>query len=190
MPAPVVDKATLRIVDGWHRVRAGKRALGAEGSIQVDVRTFKNGRDLIRAAVDANVTHGRRLDKIDRVRCAVLLREAGLSSVQIAVTLRIREPVLEKLVLQIAPVPLGANGGVVPGTNQLPLKRLAAHLAGQMLTEEQSAAHRSMPGTSLTLLARQLTGAIQAGLVDPDNERLREALLELHVALGEYLNKT
>src|SRR5262249_5590768 len=106
---------------------------------------------------------------------------------QIAVTLRVREPILEKLVLQVAPIPAGANGGAVPGTNQLPLKRAAAHLSGHALSREQVTAHATLPGTMLTLLAKQLTSAVRAGFVDPQNDRLRMALVELNGVLTTFL---
>jgi hypothetical protein len=186
LPPPIVDKKTLCYVDGWHRGRAYRKVSGADATIDVDVRSYKDRQALIQAAVDANMTHGRRLDHIDRVRCALLLREVGVPNTQIAVTLRMREPVLEKLVLRVAPVPSGANGGVVPGTNDLPLKRAAAHMAGKLLTKEQVAAHATLPGTSLTLLAKQLTTALRSGFIDPNNQHLCLALTELQIALTEF----
>jgi hypothetical protein len=44
-----------------------------------------------------------------------------------------------------------------------------------------------LPGTSLTLLARQLMQAIQAGFVDRSNESLMTALMELRTVLEAYL---
>lgn len=188
LPPPIVEKTSKRYVDGWHRGRAFERVYGPDAPIQVDMRTYKSHADLVRAAVDANMTHGRRLDRVDRVRCAVLLREVGLEPAQIALTLRVRESVLESLQLRIAAVPAGATGSI-PGTNDLPLKRSAAHLAGKSMTGAQATAHAGLPGTSLTLVAKQLTSALRAGLVDPTNDRLHAALMDLRAVLDAYLDK-
>lgn len=186
LPPPVVDAGTLRIADGWHRVRCYRKVLGSDASIDVDSRSFPSYQELVRFAVDANVTHGRRLDRVDRVRCAILLQEAGLGTTQIALTLRIRESEVQRIRLRVGTAPDGGNE-VIPGTDQIPLKRPAMHLAGQTLTEDQARAHGTLPGTSLTLLARQLLVAINAGFVDRENARLQAVLVELHAALGAYL---
>lgn len=186
LPPPLIEKGTMRIVDGWHRVRAARRVLGADGSLRVDVRRFDSPPDVVRAAVEANMTHGRKLDHVDRVRCAMLLGEAGFTRQTVALTLRMREEALPKLVLRVASAPAGSPD-VVPGTTKLPLKRAAAHMAGTTLTARQAQAHATLPGTSLSLLARQLVSAVRNDFIDIRNERLLEALRELHTVLGEFL---
>ena len=186
LPLVLVEARTLRIVDGWHRTRAYRRVLGDEGTLEVEVHTFKSPAEVVRTAITANMSHGRKLDRVDRVRCALMLGEAGFERSVVALTLQIREEELPKLVLRMAPVPAGTPGAV-PGTNQLPLKRAAAHLTGVTLTARQASAHANLPGTSLSLLARQLTSALANGFIDPANERLLEVLRDLHAALGNYL---
>jgi hypothetical protein len=186
LPPIVVDKPSLRVVDGFHRVRVYRRVLGPEADLQVDLREFAGHAALVSAAVEANTRHGKALDQIDRVRCAVLMRDAGIDQKQIALVLRVRPVVVDRLLVKVAVAPSG-SGGTVPGTDAIALKQAAIHLSGQTLTREQVEVHGMLPGTSLTLLARQLCNALNTGFVDARNERLHDVLLELHQALERYL---
>lgn len=188
LPPPTVEAKSMRIVDGFHRARAYTRVLGPDASIEVDVRTFADSAALVLAAVEANTRHGKTLDQVDRVRCAVLLKDAGVDPQQMALVLRIRPTSVDKLLVRVTPVASGSDG-TIPGTNMLALKQSAAHMVGQTLTKEQAAVHAMLPGTSLTLLARQLTNALRSGFVDVHNQRLHEALTELAAELEVYMHK-
>ena len=80
LPPPVVEAKTMRIVDGWNRTRAHRQVLGDTGSIDVDLRKFASEAELIHAAVDYNMTHGKRLDRMDRVRLPAHVGGARVSS--------------------------------------------------------------------------------------------------------------
>jgi hypothetical protein len=117
-----------------------------------------------------------------------MLKDAGLDPERVALVLHVRPSTIERLLLRVTPVSEG-GAGAIPGTNVMSLKNATVHLAGSTLTKEQATAHAMMPGTSLTLLAKQLISALNAGFVDPHNERLREALTELSAVLQAYLAK-
>jgi hypothetical protein len=59
LPPIIIDKKSLRIVDGWHRARAYKRLHGASGSIDVITVQYKSEADIIFDAVKRNAGHGR-----------------------------------------------------------------------------------------------------------------------------------
>ncbi len=183
LPPIVAEARSTRIVDGWHRVRAYRKVLGPQASVDVDLRTYKSDGDLLSDAVALNASHGRRLDRVDQVRAIHLLEVAGVQQERIAIVLHIPETRVEQLRVRIAIAePLG---GGVPET--IALKRPALHLAGTELSQEQRAVHDSMAGTSFLLQAHQLRDALRLEFVNRADARLIEALRELQQALEVFL---
>lgn len=189
LPPLVADKKSKRLVDGWHRLRAYRRILGPTGAVEVDLRSYKSDADLFLDAVALNAAHGRRLDRVDQVRVVMLAERVGLSEVQVATVLHMPTERIATLRVRVAKLPDGVNGAV-PGTRQLALKRPVMHLAGRTLTKEQAQAHHTVPGTSYLLVARQLSEGVKHRLINPEDERLREALIGLRELLISYLSET
>ena len=133
LPPIVADKKSLRIVDGWHRCRAYKRFLGSEGVIDVELRAFRDDKAIMLEAVNLNATHGRKLDRIDQVRIAVMLREFGIQTSRIALALHVTERQVEKLHIRIATASVESHG-TITGTTNVALKRPVQHLAGTRLS--------------------------------------------------------
>jgi hypothetical protein len=102
LPLVVAEASSKRIVDGWHRVRAYRKVLGAEGVIDVDLRTFKDEAELLLAAISMNAAHGRKLDRIDQVRSVLLAQEAGVAAPRIALALNITPARVETLRVRVA----------------------------------------------------------------------------------------
>jgi hypothetical protein len=186
LPPPVADAQSLRIVDGWHRVRAYRRVLGPTASIDVELRRFKNEEELILTAIALNASHGRQLDKSDQVRCVRLAQAHGITLSRIAHVLHRPEADMQKLAVRVAMVPVGTEGAI-PGTNVMAMKRPVFHLAGQTLTREQAEAQASVPGTSYRLIARQLIDALRLNLANRHDEGLQLTLRELRDVLVRYL---
>ena len=183
LPPPVIDRESRRIVDGWQRVRAYRRFLGPEGTLEVKAIAYKDRAAMITDAVALNAVHGRRLNAIDRTRCVIMLRTAGLTDQAIADALHVPKEHIEKLAVKLATAKAG--NGVIPGTNKIALKRSVGHMAGQLLSKTQAKAHSMMPGTNFTLLAKQLCLAIREGLADLDSAKLVAQLIELRDLLNE-----
>lgn len=181
LPPLVACEKSMRITDGWHRVRAYRRFLGPDGVVDVDLRTYANDAELFADSVRMNAGHGRKLDRIDQIRAITISRSLGISDKEVAVMLSVPPERLHILSVRVATAPEGANGkaGVVPGTSVLPLKKSASHLAGHELTKEQVSVHASAPGVSYFLLARQLADGLRVRLVNLQDERMHETLLEL-----------
>ena len=182
LPPVIADAQSKRLVDGWHRVRAYRKVIGAVGVIDVDLRRYASEADLLADAVSLNASHGRRLDRIDQVRAIHLLERVGVDQERIALVLHIPAARMEQLRVRIATV-LSPSGEVV---ETIPLKRPILHLAGMSLTQEQRAAHESMAGTSFLLQAHQLRDALKFDFVNRLDERLLAALRELHGALTAF----
>jgi hypothetical protein len=169
----------LRIVDGWHRVRAYRRVVGDTAAIDVILRTYPSEADLLADAVAQNSTHGRRLDRIDQIRCIDLLSRAGLDTKAISVVLKVPEQKVQTLRVRIA---------VSQKTGEpIPLKRSFVHLSGMKLSPLQEHAHDVAPGSSLLLTARQLRLQLEARTANPNDQKFVHELRLLRAAIDAWL---
>lgn len=172
LPPIVAETDSLRVTDGWHRGRAYRRAQSPVP--EVHCYQYEDDTEALRHAVELNAGHGLRLTETDRRRIAHMLREREVAVDEIAVILHVPPPKVLRLVAEVA---------VSPGGAVVPLKRSVRQLAGQTLTERQVAAVGSAPGTTYTLLARQLVDALENRLVPEEDEALDEWLRRLSLLL-------
>lgn len=94
LPPPVVARAGMRVVDGWHRVAALRKFLGKEAEIEADVRTYKSSAAAMRAAVELNDPETRNalpLTAKDRETAMGRMEEAGIPVAEIAASLHMPE---------------------------------------------------------------------------------------------------
>lgn len=185
LPPIIVDRRSKAIVDGWHRYRAIKRKYGVTATIEVEMRDYASRTAMLSEAVTLNSTHGRKLDVIDQVRCVNMLRKSKVSFKDISVILHIPEPKVKTLEVRIVTVPRGTNG-TITGTDKIAIKRPVNWMAGTTFTTEQAKVHESLPGTNFLLVARQLKGAIQQRMVNPDDEKLMAELELLGQAIRSF----
>lgn len=179
LPPPVIDEATMRIVDGWHRVRAWRRVLGEDEDITVELIRCQSEDELLLEAVRRNAAHGKRLQRIDQVRIIHMAEQRGIPEIKIRAALQITEDQARRLRVRIAVEK--------PTREPVVLKRALLHLSGRSLTAAQAAAVRSAPGTQYSLLVQQLLDAARHGFLDAEDERLRDLIEELVEALQEWL---
>lgn len=206
LPPPVAEEGTQRLVDGWHRLRASRKVLGAEGVVDVLLKHYDSEQELVLDAIALNATHGRKLDRIDRVRSVLLAEQAGAPVERIALALNISPERVQKLTVRVAYAPAaGLVGQVVealdtatapkagevaaPATVRVILKRPLQHLSGTILSADQAEAALGQAGTSHLLQVRQLLAALRFDLINPTDARLRRALVELQEEIGHYLER-
>jgi len=178
LPAPIVDQATLRIVDGFHRTRAYKRHLGEEAKIQVDARTYESEGELFLDAARLNAGHGRKLGRHDQVRVIYRARELGITDDQIAVTLNVPAERVAALEVRIAHGPAGEAVATKLG---------AHHLGGRTVTGEQLEAIRRMRGARTGRLVKELMELIESGVANLDDPGIRQQLLVLAALIQQKL---
>jgi hypothetical protein len=187
LPPVVADAKSKRLVDGWHRVRAYRKVLGAAGVVDCDLRAYRSEPDLLLDAIALNASHGRKLDRIDQVRSVLLAEQAGIAEEQISIALRITKERVATLRIRVAIAPASTQNGASTGPVRIALKRPMAHLAGQELTADQMRAHDGAAGTSFLLQVHQVRDALKFDLMNRQDGRLMEALRELQGELGRYL---
>jgi hypothetical protein len=167
LPPIIVEAKTFRIVDGFHRSRAHRKA--GLVTIRADVRTFKTEADLYKAAVAPNTQHGRRLAPFEYGRVISKGMEFGLSDTDIAGLLRIAVPKVDEI----------RRGFARTNGHQVPLKRGLGHLAQKKLTEPQKQLNEHWGGMKASFYAGQLLQLVRAEAVDPQDETLSQRMNEL-----------
>lgn len=186
IPRPVVDAASLRVIDGFHRITAWRRHLGTGGSIEVELRDYDSPKAMIADAVRLNSTHGRKLDQQDRARSALLLERAGVTVQEIAVTLSTTEARVRELT-NVRIVRVRDEAG---HEERRPAKPVVYPRAGgdpRVINEEQYATMRSSSGHRTVQTVTQLTRELEDGLVDFSDLGLVDKLWLLHDTIRAVL---
>lgn len=184
-PPIIVDAETRAIVDGFNRVRMEKRFVEQRGTprdkakILCDVRRYKSKADMLKDAILANSTHGKPLDKSDRVHAALLGRQVKLDDKTIADLLKIGL----KQFLEL----LDSRTGHVKGHPAPPIgiKGTIKHMAGKALTPKQVEANAKLGGMSQTWMIRQVIILLEDDLLDCENEQVMSELGRLHKLIHE-----
>lgn len=189
IPPIVVDKPSLRIVDGVHRMQAWTRVLGRGGEVEVEYRTYPDDTALFLDAISLNSAHARKLDAQDRVRCALLLETQGVTIPGIASALHTTEVRVRELVARVVIVkPKGDTG---PG-KRIPAKPLTYPARGgepRVLTPEQAMVMRSSGGLRVNQIAAQLIREINFAVADLDDPVIRSTLWDLHDAIARGVKR-
>jgi ParB-like chromosome segregation protein Spo0J len=176
---PVVDEASKRIVDGFHRVRAAIK-VGRE-EIEVDMRQYDNEAALLEDAIQPNAKHGLKLSSTDQTRSILLLDEHNISDEGIAKIMQTTEERVRKLRQRVVYVrgegPRPAKPAYWSKEGEPPLKVKRADVA---LIE-------AAPGWRHRQTIKHVANDLRAGLVDLADENVVEALEDLRGAIDEAL---
>ncbi len=177
IPAPVVCAKTMRVNDGFHRVKAHIRVFGKASSITVNLKTYESDESFFLEAMEANTSHGANLSMLDRIHCAHVGARLGIETEKVAGALHMPADKLAKITVDRSA--MDKNG------RPLPLKpALSKPWHGRKLTQGQQDVNATMNANSPQYFARQLTRLLQAGVVDLEDDGTRAALDELHECLN------
>lgn len=174
----IADAISKRVVDGFHRRRAWQKVHGLNVEVAVELREYPDEAALLQDAISLNAAHGRRLDKQDRTRSAMLLQERGVSVEQISIVLHSTPAYTEKLLTRVVIV---KDDDDDPG-ERYPAKPIAyPSPAGETreLNPEQYRVMRSSSGYRTAQQVTQLTNELEIGLVELDTPGLKEKLARL-----------
>ena len=186
LPPIIVEKKTLRVVDGFHRRKAYLSEYGEGHEIEVVEKTYKNDGELFLDAARYNSGHGCNLSRFDRVHCILRAEELGVTVDQIAAALSITADAAGLLranrVGQLRATK--ASGG---NPMSIPLKRTIAHMAGQTLSRAQEEANGKLGGMNAGFYVTQICILIENGMLDKSDEKLFEKLERLRELLDQVL---
>lgn len=178
LPPPVVDVKSMRIVDGFHRVRAYRKILGEDGEMEVELIRYGSDLEMLQDAISRNVQHGLPLQKQDVTRCIHLLQERGVNIQKIAAILNTTEQQVQRLKVRVVKV----------GGETQPVKPIIWNRKNppKTLTEKQMSVAKSSSGWRPLQTIVQLSKEIEAKLLDMEDEKLIEALWMLHDAIAKH----
>lgn len=178
MPPIIVDMATYKVVDGWHRVKAFRKHLGDKASIEAELKDYPNEAAMFAEAIRLNAAHGQRLSRMDEAHCLAKAQEFKLDQSVVASLLNITTERAEDLVSKR--LATSDDGDIV-------LKGSTAHLAGQKLSEAQAGYNRKAGGLNQTFYINQVIAMLEGDAVDWDNGRVKNGLKKLLELLEENL---
>lgn len=184
LPPLVADRASKRVVDGFHRRRAHLRVSGSDGNVLVELRDYQSDAEMFCAAIEYNAAHGLPLQEIEKRKVVLRLQDDGVDDETIAKVLHIPTEKVEKIRIKTATVAL-ANGSI----RLEPLKRPAFHFQGKSMSEKQAEVHKSAPGTSYVLIIQQLRDALVHNMLNREDGRLITELNDLSTVLDRYLSE-
>lgn len=183
LPLVVVEKNTLRVVDGFHRVGAMLSVRPSIREVEVLVREYVSEKDLFEDAVQLNAIHGKALSSYDKAHIIALSERYDIKEVDLAGAMHMTVDAVQKIVrLKLGRVKV--NQTTYEAT---PIKLTVRHLAGKTLTQSQVEVMSQLGGMTPTFYANQLIKLIGAEMLDDTNDELFSRLECLLEALNGYL---
>lgn len=182
LPPIIAEKKSKRIIDGFHRRRAWLRHAGNDVELEVELREYDSESEMFLEAIRLNAQHGRNLTSYDKTHAIerALRFEIDPSAVASALNLRV-EKVTSFRTQRCAKI---------ENTKRLaPLKLPIRHLAGTIITKEQSEIIPKLGGNQQLFYVNQLLMLIDSGMIDHQNEKLKRGLVKLSDKLMEFLGK-
>ena len=177
LPPIVVERETSRVVDGFHRVEAHRRVHGREALVEAIEKNYASEAELFEDAVRLNASHGSRLAPYDHLRCATIAQRLSIEPSRLAAALSMRPSYVGDLTARRTGMELTTRAAV-------PLKRTIEHMRGRELTPAQIETNAKLGGLDQTFYIGQLNLLAENGLLDFENERVREGLRRLEANLA------
>jgi hypothetical protein len=181
-PRPIVEKKTLIIASGNHRVTAYLEEYGPDHLIDVEIRAYTSQRERLRDAAEENAKCGNPLDGISQRRFANELLKMGDTAEEISKLFDVSVKRIEEWCGHTVIVTGGGKKNEV-----MPIKR-GPKIEGEKVTRVQYEEHiehdRGMPCSPL---ANQLSRWLDNGWIKAGDERSVEALRELNDKIVTFL---
>lgn len=180
LPPIIADRASMRIVDGFHRRRAHVKTFGEGTTVPVELHDYPDEQALFRDAVARNSRHGLRFDRLDQVRIVLRLQELKMPDSEISILLHLPEPEVRKLEIRIVHDSSG---------EPVPQKHGFEHLRGQQLTDGQLSVMKSVRSGNVRRNCVELVKLLEEDLVDMSDDSVREHIERLARAISVAMDK-
>lgn len=178
----IINKKTMEIVSGNHRVTALLEEYNEDYEIQVVARNFKTKLDELKCFAEENAAHGNALDGKSRKAVTKLMMDAGATQELVANIFGVSTHRIEKWGEQTV--------FVIQGKRQEPRISKAGVTPGTVMNQEQYKTHwRADRGISVATQAEQLIRWIENGWVKVDDVRSMKALEDLQSVLNAFLGE-
>lgn len=178
-PPPVVDRKSLRIVDGFHRTRAYLDVFGEDTEMVVEMRDYENDNQMLLEAGALN-QHGLKLSPQDRAHFILNCRKHKIPPAAIAAALGMDPKKMSDFLKRRTAKTQNGETIALPGG--------ALNLAGKTLTREQEHYARHTAGVVPQMYANMLYNALNADALVLDEKTIK-TLQRLYTKLGEVLEE-
>lgn len=186
LPPIIAESKSYRIVDGMHRKRAYQGEHGEDHAVEIVIRDYASDSAVFQDAMLLNSAHGRSLSPFDRAHAALRAKALRISTEKIAVALHTTTEAIEKICSEKTGKLRIAKGEKTGGAMELvPIKRTIAHMAGQVLTEKQLSVNEGLSGWPPLFYVNELIKLLENNMLDMNNGRLRERLVDLGLLLAD-----
>ena len=171
LPPIVAQEDTLRVADGFHRVKAYSGLYGPSHPVQVIEKHYETEADLLADAIRYNASHGRTLSRFDRVHCILLAEQFHLSMEATAEAMGMTVASLGELRVKRV-----ATTMVAGDLQTIPIKRTIRHKAGEELTTAQANANEHLSGMDARFHIEQLIMLIENDLLNTTDDAMLSRL--------------
>jgi len=178
LPPIVVDKKSLRVVDGFHRVRAYQRVYGAVAEIPAELMTYKTDAAMFCDAVRLNARHGKQLSTYDQARCIAKAETYSLEPEVISSLLNMTIKRFSEMKM---------TKFATYKNEMVALKNTSAHLSGKDLTDGEAEYNARAGGMNQTFYINQVIAMLETDTVNWDNQNVTNAIKKLYDLLGKAM---
>ena len=174
LPPILVDRASNRIVDGFHRHTAHVEHFGEDAEIAVTFKTYASEQELFMEAAALNSRHGVPMESMDQRHCILRAQALSITLDDLAVALSVP---LEKLeTMTRSSYATGPDGVVI-------LKTPTGHFSGRSMTRKQVAVNDKLVGMQATYYLNRVTELLREKMLNLSDEKVVESLRRLRDAL-------
>jgi hypothetical protein len=179
LPPVIVNSADMRVIDGFHRLKAHIKVFGSDSNMTVDMRVYESEADMFQDSVRYNSQHGLPLTPKDRAHALIKARKFKIPYSAMAAAMGMTEAnVNDFLAKRTAKTQSGETVALSYG---------ASEFAGKTLTPEQEHFNNHATGSKPIMYAAMLVNALEAEAL-PLDERACAKLKELYDIIGGVLD--
>lgn len=176
LPPIIVDKKSLRIIDGAHRRQAYLSVFGDDIEVLVELHEYSNDAEMFLDAAKRNTGQGLALSPKDKVHVILVGRRMKLPLAKIAEALGMRKEKADEL--------MERRTATTSKGEKIPLAAGAMSLAGKRLNRKQEHFARTSNGMQPIVNARLLLNALRAS-----NSPLTQKELDIYIELRDELTE-
>jgi hypothetical protein len=184
-PPYVIDAASKRVIDGFHRGRKDRMEHGPDCEVECLAKSYKSEGEMFLDAMRHNASHGRALTMYDRARCALRSKKFKLGIVAIAAALGMSVSSL-KAVGEGRTAHVRSEKDADEG-HEVALKKSVSHMSGRTLTADQQETNKKLSGMNQSFHANQLIMLIENDMLDKNDEYLMARLAKLAELLEQVI---
>lgn len=183
LPPVIVNKADMRVIDGFHRVTAVLNVYGDDAEIEADLREYDTEAAMFLAAGVANMHHGLTMNGKDRAHFILRCRKYKYPWETIAEALHMDKSKMKEFVEKRSARTQSGEVIAIPGGCEN-----LSQAAGVVLTKEQECHVTRRPGGAIEMYIAMLLNALRADAVELSESNIAR-LGELRELLGVILDR-